>query len=149
MRQGIVVLVITFLALPLPAGEPTGRPEDNEVVQQLRRQIASLERRVAELESQWAPPHASGQTSDMTQVPWYRQHRFVPAGAAVLRIHALLNPSTNECVEEGMRASEIELEKGMKASEIEHRRRMQDYLNNPGLEPPDPTQHQWPLRSFR
>jgi hypothetical protein len=133
----------------LPAGEPTGRPEDNEVIQQLRRQIASLERRVAELESQLAPPHASGQTSDMTLVPWYRQHRFVPASAPVLQIHSLLNPSTKECVEEGIRASEIELEKGMKASEIEHRSRMENYLNNPGLQPLDPTQHQWPPNSFR
>jgi len=138
MRQAIVVLVITFLALPLPAGEPTVRAEDNEVVRQLRQQIASLERRVAELESQLAPPHASGQTSDMTLVPWYRQHRFVPASAPVLRIHSLLNPSTKGCVEEGMRAGEIE-----------HRRRMENYLNNPGLEPLDPTRHQWPLRSFR
>ncbi len=55
-----------------------------------------------------------------------------------LRIHPLLNPSTKGCVE-----------KGMKASEIEHRSRMENYLNNPRLEPLDPTRHQWPPNSFR
>jgi hypothetical protein len=140
MRQGIVVLVITFLPLPSHAGEPMVPPGDNELVQQMRQRIESLEKRVAELEFQLGPPNASGQTFDMMAVPWYRQHRFVPTNARVVpvRIAPSLNASTKGCVE-----------KGMKASEIEHRCRMENYLNNPGLEPLDPTRHQWPPRSFR
>jgi hypothetical protein len=140
MRQGIVVLVITFLPLPSPAGEPIVRPGDSELIQQMQRRIDALEKRIAELELQLATPHASGQTSDTMAVPWYRQHRLIPTNARVVPvgIDPSVIPSTKGCVE-----------KGMRASEIEHRTRMETYLNNPGLEPLDPTWHQWPLRSFR
>ena len=106
----------------------------------MRQRIEKLERRVAELESQLVPRHASGPKSSITPTPSYGPHPFIRGSTVVipLTIHPSLNVLPKGCVE-----------KGMRASEIEHRSRMENYWNNPGLEPPDPTRHQWPQRSFR